>query len=77
MLYQRDDGQSNGTALWLGGQCLSLYLVDIARKAVTIREKATASSSSLEAPSHTASRDMPALPRPKAIELGSGIGLTA
>ncbi|RDB21504.1 Protein-lysine methyltransferase METTL21E [Hypsizygus marmoreus] len=31
-LAQSDDGVSNGTALWLGAQCLSLYLADIHHK---------------------------------------------
>ncbi|KZT26307.1 hypothetical protein NEOLEDRAFT_1162325 [Neolentinus lepideus HHB14362 ss-1] len=31
-LRQLDDGKSNGTALWLGAQCLSLYLADISMK---------------------------------------------
>ena len=54
-LAQHDNGLANGTALWLGAQCLSLYLADIcARKAAN--------------PSQT---------RPKLIELGSGIGLSA
>ncbi|TFY60280.1 hypothetical protein EVJ58_g5252 [Rhodofomes roseus] len=52
-LAQRDDGLTNGTALWLGAQCLSLYLADALR---------------LKAP--------PAR-RLRAIELGSGIGLSA
>ncbi|CCM02345.1 uncharacterized protein FIBRA_04440 [Fibroporia radiculosa] len=51
-LAQRDDGASNGTALWLGAQCLSLYLAD-----------------NVSPPRRTA--------RPRAIELGSGIGLSA
>ncbi|KAK7014912.1 hypothetical protein R3P38DRAFT_2998353, partial [Favolaschia claudopus] len=48
-LAQSDDGHSNGTALWLGAQCLSAYLTHFA------------------------------VPKPgmHAIELGSGIGLTA
>ncbi|KAJ7685129.1 hypothetical protein DFH06DRAFT_1028514 [Mycena polygramma] len=48
-LAQSDDGVSNGTALWLGAQCLSAYLT---HSAVT-------------------------RPGMRAIELGSGIGLTA
>ena len=54
-LTQRNNGQSNGTALWLGAQCLSLYLADICARKASI-------------PSQT---------RPKLIELGSGIGLSA
>ncbi|PFH50658.1 hypothetical protein AMATHDRAFT_144554 [Amanita thiersii Skay4041] len=51
-ISQRADGISNGTALWLGAQCLSLYLAYIIK------------------PNHSTSR-------PRAIELGSGTGLTA
>ncbi|KAJ7583510.1 putative methyltransferase-domain-containing protein [Mycena floridula] len=50
-LAQLDNGVSNGTALWLGAQCLSAYLV--------------------EHNSKYAKEGM------RAIELGSGIGLTA
>ncbi|KAI0797884.1 hypothetical protein C8Q75DRAFT_739968 [Abortiporus biennis] len=51
-LTQLDNGQTNGSALWLGAQCLSCYLADVlAKKSFTSR--------------------------PKAIELGSGIGLTS
>ncbi|KAF7338342.1 hypothetical protein MVEN_02059700 [Mycena venus] len=49
LLAQSDDGVSNGTALWLGAQCLSAYLT------------------------HSAV----VKPGMRAIELGSGIGLTA
>lgn len=52
-LSQLDDGNSNGTGLWLSAQCLSLYL----------------------AASHNGRSRSAA--RPKAVELGSGIGLTA
>ncbi|KAJ6547505.1 hypothetical protein B0H19DRAFT_1165998 [Mycena capillaripes] len=48
-LGQADDGFSNGTTLWLGGQCLSAYLT------------------------HSAI----VKPGMRAIDLGSGIGLTA
>ncbi|KAJ7172535.1 hypothetical protein C8R46DRAFT_1086320, partial [Mycena filopes] len=48
-LHQSDDGSSNGTALWLGAQCLSAYLVHSAIVKQGMR----------------------------AIDLGSGIGLTA
>ena len=27
-LSQRDDGHANGTALWLGAQCLTAFLAD-------------------------------------------------
>ncbi|KAH7923879.1 hypothetical protein BV22DRAFT_1167701 [Leucogyrophana mollusca] len=50
-LAQRDDGLSNGTALWLGAQCLSLYLASL----------------------HT--RRPASLRTPRAVELGSGVGL--
>ncbi|KZT11232.1 uncharacterized protein LAESUDRAFT_642221, partial [Laetiporus sulphureus 93-53] len=49
-----DDGSTNGTALWLGAQCLSMYLLDI------LRAKPRADGQ-----------------RRRAIELGSGIGLSA
>ncbi|KAF5358276.1 hypothetical protein D9756_001644 [Leucocoprinus leucothites] len=52
-LNQLQDGVSNGTALWLGGQCLAAYLAE-----------SHAKYSSQQRP-------------PRAIELGSGIGLTA
>ncbi|EIW85023.1 hypothetical protein CONPUDRAFT_48316 [Coniophora puteana RWD-64-598 SS2] len=52
-LAQLDDGHSNGTALWLGAQCLSLYLATL--------------------PSVT--RAQPRAHPPRAVELGSGIGL--
>ncbi|OJA14835.1 hypothetical protein AZE42_00789 [Rhizopogon vesiculosus] len=57
-LIQRDDGISNGTALWLGAQVLSIYLAaqfkGKSRKTITTDTV-----------------------RPKAVELGSGIGLMA
>lgn len=52
-LSQSDDGHSNGTALWLGAQILSLYLA------------------------HHLKRPQPQQRRPRAVELGSGVGLTA
>lgn len=52
-LTQSDDGHSNGTALWLGAQILSLYL-----------------AYHLKLPAHQQRR-------PRAVELGSGVGLTA
>ncbi|EPT06149.1 hypothetical protein FOMPIDRAFT_124948 [Fomitopsis schrenkii] len=52
-LTQSNNGLTNGTALWLGAQCLSLYLADALR---------------LKAPSGR---------RLRAIELGSGVGLSA
>jgi len=54
-LSQLDNGHSNGTALWLGGQCLSMYLAQMHSKFKPLN------------------RSRP----PRAIELGSGIGLTA
>ncbi|KIJ16828.1 hypothetical protein PAXINDRAFT_168284 [Paxillus involutus ATCC 200175] len=57
-LDQRDDGISNGTALWLGGQVLSAYLVN-ELKGSRVRARVGEQR------------------RPRAVELGSGIGLTA
>ncbi|KIK98850.1 hypothetical protein PAXRUDRAFT_823400 [Paxillus rubicundulus Ve08.2h10] len=57
-LGQSDDGISNGTALWLGGQVLSAYTVD-ELKGSRVRARAGEQR------------------RPRAVELGSGIGLTA
>lgn len=57
-LIQRDDGISNGTALWLGAQVLSIYL------ATQFNDKSR----------NTITTDTV---RPKAVELGSGIGLMA
>ncbi|KAG8899072.1 hypothetical protein FRB99_006953 [Tulasnella sp. 403] len=65
-LKQLNDGQSNGTGLWLGSQCLSLYLSDIEQsllKSVKARRKVE----------NTTTAERP----PRAIELGSGIGLGA
>ena len=62
-LTQLDNGATNGTGLWLGAQCLSLYLSDLFR----LRNKST-SPSCLSAGAQ----------RPNTvIELGSGIGLSA
>ncbi|KAI0737668.1 hypothetical protein BC629DRAFT_1687283 [Irpex lacteus] len=55
-LAQRDDGSSNGTALWMGGQVLSAWLHEHYCKRHRSRKSAR---------------------RPRVIELGSGIGLTA
>ncbi|KIJ68972.1 hypothetical protein HYDPIDRAFT_79807, partial [Hydnomerulius pinastri MD-312] len=57
-LAQRDDGISNGTALWLGGQILSAYLAN--------EMKGTRARSGIGEQR-----------RSRAVELGSGIGLTA
>ncbi|KAF8902055.1 putative methyltransferase-domain-containing protein [Gymnopilus junonius] len=54
-LTQVNDGISNGTALWLGGQCLAMYLAQEQHK---LRPQGSSRP-------------------PRAIELGSGIGLTA
>lgn len=35
-LTQRNNGQTNGTALWLGAQCLALYLAHICARKSTI-----------------------------------------
>ncbi|EAU88462.1 hypothetical protein CC1G_11934 [Coprinopsis cinerea okayama7 len=53
ILNQQTDGSHNGTALWLGGQILALFLANFHARFTTNK-----------AP-------------PRAIELGSGIGLTA
>lgn len=53
-LLQLDDGKANGTGLWLGAQCLSLFLAN-----------------KLKRPLNSS------VARPKVVELGSGIGLTA
>ncbi|KAF7969025.1 hypothetical protein HWV62_28640 [Athelia sp. TMB] len=55
-LTQLDNGESNGTALWLGAQCLSSYL---AANVASITPRISVGS------------------RPRVIEVGSGIGLTA
>lgn len=57
-LLQLDDGEANGTCLWLGAQCLSLFL---AAQAGNIPRSTVASPTV----------------RPKAVEVGSGVGLTA
>ncbi|KAI0673098.1 hypothetical protein C8Q78DRAFT_969837 [Trametes maxima] len=61
-LAQLDDGATNGSALWLGAQCLSLFLADNHKL-----NKPSLSTHGLSAPAR----------RPRAIELGSGIGLSA
>ncbi|KAI0831433.1 hypothetical protein BC628DRAFT_1415934 [Trametes gibbosa] len=58
-LAQRDNGQTNGSALWLGAQCLSLFLSD------NLKHRPP--------PSGRTAAEI----RPRAIELGSGIGLSA
>ena len=57
-LTQLDNGLSNGTALWLGAQCLSVFLAHVYG-------------------SKHRTKQSPASKRPRAIELGSGIGLSA
>ncbi|KAI0337072.1 hypothetical protein BDW22DRAFT_1416037 [Trametopsis cervina] len=59
-LAQRNDGSTNGTALWMGAQVLSAWLAE--HHDTTQRVK---KSAEVEAR------------RPRVIELGSGIGLTA
>ncbi|KAI0094008.1 hypothetical protein BDY19DRAFT_902689 [Irpex rosettiformis] len=59
-LNQRNDGSTNGTALWMGGQVLSAWLAEHYSK--KSRSKKCAD---------------PTARRPRVIELGSGIGLTA
>jgi hypothetical protein len=58
-LKQQDDGQSNGTGLWLGSQCLSVYLASIQPALLKKHRKGKSTH------------------RPRAIELGSGLGLGA
>ena len=55
---EHDNGLANGTALWLGAQCLSIYLAQLYGTKHRI-------------PSQQQQR------RPRVIELGSGIGLSA
>ncbi|KAI0375025.1 hypothetical protein BV20DRAFT_1010906 [Pilatotrama ljubarskyi] len=59
-LAQLDNGATNGSALWLGAQCLSLFLSD------NLKNKPP-SSTGLASDGN----------RPRAVELGSGIGLSA
>lgn len=67
-LVQRDDGTSNGTALWLGAQVLSIYLsAEFKGKSRKIIESETDNNTSV----------LYDTARPKAVELGSGIGLMA
>ncbi|KAI0705816.1 hypothetical protein BC835DRAFT_1409881 [Cytidiella melzeri] len=56
-LSQRNDGSTNGTALWMGGQVLSAWLAEHYGKKPWLQKGANR--------------------RPRLIELGSGIGLTA
>ena len=65
-LTQSNDGRANGTALWLGAQCLSAFLADVL---LEVKEQDIAITSE----SGSALRRR----RPRAIELGSGIGLSA
>ncbi|KAI5122063.1 hypothetical protein M0805_006047 [Coniferiporia weirii] len=60
-LAQSDNGHSNGTALWLGAQCLSAFLADVLPGT----------------PDPVAGPARPNARRPRAIELGSGVGLSA
>ncbi|KAG9043018.1 hypothetical protein FS837_010133 [Tulasnella sp. UAMH 9824] len=66
-LKQLNDGRGNGTGLWLGSQCLSLYLADIEKREL-LRSFKTRRKISGEPAQGSA---------PRAIELGSGIGLGA
>ncbi|KZS99050.1 hypothetical protein SISNIDRAFT_447898 [Sistotremastrum niveocremeum HHB9708] len=52
-LVQSNDGTTNGTTLWLGGQAMAIFLADLAPPRLLANQ------------------------RPRAIELGSGIGMTA
>lgn len=67
-LVQRDDGISNGTALWLGAQVLSVYL------SAEFKGK---SRKTIEAGTDDSALVLHDTARPKVVELGSGIGLTA
>ncbi|KAG1754533.1 hypothetical protein EDB19DRAFT_1969826 [Suillus lakei] len=67
-LLQRDDGTSNGTALWLGAQVLSIFL-SAEFKSKSKKTAATGTDNDASVLYNTA--------RPKAVELGSGIGLMA
>lgn len=67
-LVQRDDGISNGTALWLGAQVLSVYL------SAEFKGK---SRKTIETGTDNNALVLHDTARPKAVELGSGIGLTA
>ena len=62
-LTQLDNGITNGSALWLGAQCLTLYLQDLFKNKP---------NSHVSYPNIRQSAR-----RPRAIELGSGIGLSA
>jgi protein N-lysine methyltransferase METTL21D len=81
-LNQRDDhGVTNGTTLWLGGQVLAYYLSselaggDITRSS---RQKASDDGVKREGAVEAASTSEETFTqRKRAIELGSGIGLTA
>ncbi|KAJ3483343.1 hypothetical protein NLI96_g6378 [Meripilus lineatus] len=64
-LAQLDNGLTNGTGLWLGGQCLSVYLAHIYGRKQHQHDQ------------QTVSPHMQKNHRPRAIELGSGIGLSA
>ncbi|KAG1768361.1 hypothetical protein EDD22DRAFT_1002118 [Suillus occidentalis] len=67
-LVQRDDGISNGTALWLGAQVLSVYL------SAEFKGK---SRKTIETGMDNSTLVLHDTERPKVVELGSGIGLTA
>jgi hypothetical protein len=56
-LNQSDAGDTNGTALWLGGQLLSAYLLHLHTTGKLHRSRSSVGS------------------KPRAIEVGSGIGL--
>ncbi|PVF97778.1 hypothetical protein CPB86DRAFT_815226 [Serendipita vermifera] len=81
-LNQRDDhGVTNGTTLWLGGQVLVYYLSsELPGGGGTrlMKEDATFRDSKVQgAAEETLSDKSPKQRRKRAIELGSGIGLTA
>ncbi|KAL7283495.1 hypothetical protein ACG7TL_002928 [Trametes sanguinea] len=68
-LAQLDNGATNGTALWLGAQCLSLYLADHLKPKPSPSPSTALLSGGNPSPVRS--------PAPRAIELGSGIGLSA
>ncbi|KLO12606.1 hypothetical protein SCHPADRAFT_407983 [Schizopora paradoxa] len=88
-LAQRNDGASNGTALWLGAQILSAFLADVLSSSTTANRHSRSTESNLpvrscrvppdgtaKGPNALRVPDQPTR-NPTAIELGSGIGLSA
>ncbi|KAH8117329.1 hypothetical protein DFH11DRAFT_1839761 [Phellopilus nigrolimitatus] len=69
-LSQSNDGHVNGTALWLGAQCLSAFLADVLPSPQTKSFHRTTNSSASVLQGQ-------GVRKLRAIELGSGIGLSA